>query len=54
MLGLGLYLFVELCPPEIVEEHMEALSNKNVIPGEWRDADVVNGEIIDADFHEEE
>jgi hypothetical protein len=35
VLWLGTYLFVELCPPEIVREHMHALTS--VIDGEWRE-----------------
>ncbi len=35
VIWLGAYLFVELCPPKIVEEHMRDL--KSVIEGEWRE-----------------
>ncbi len=43
VMWLGGYLFIELCPPEIVKEHMQALNQ--VIPGTlgeskgngWRD-----------------
>ncbi len=35
VLWLGTYLFVELCQPEIVREHMHALTS--VIDGEWRE-----------------
>jgi len=38
VIWLGTYLFVELCPPEVVEEHMKAL--RQVVPGEWHDASV--------------
>ena len=38
IIWLGAYLFVELCPPEVVQEHINAL--KNVVPGEWHDATV--------------
>jgi hypothetical protein len=48
---LGTYLFVELCPPEIVEEHMAALRNQ-ALPGEWRDADSSQDEIIEGEFWE--
>ena len=50
VIGLGLVLFVELCPPDIVEEHMAELTN--VIPGEWKDLDDNEGDIVDADFKE--
>jgi len=37
LIWLGSYLFVELCPEEIVQEHMDALTK--VIEGEWREID---------------
>lgn len=57
VIWLSLTLFVELCPPEIVQEHMAALNQ--VVPGQWRDSSPAEGqagpaeeEIIDAEFHE--
>jgi hypothetical protein len=35
VIWLGSYLFVELCPPDVVREHMQALTS--VIDGEWRE-----------------
>jgi hypothetical protein len=35
IIWLGAYLFVELCPDEIVQEHMDALTK--VIEGEWHE-----------------
>jgi hypothetical protein len=35
LLWLGAYLFVELCPPAIVQEHMRELTG--TIEGEWRE-----------------
>ncbi len=45
---LGSYLFVELCPPEVVQEHMDAL--KGLAPGasqkpKERDEEVIEGEF---------
>jgi uncharacterized membrane protein YkvA (DUF1232 family) len=37
VLWLGVSLFVELCPPEVVREHVDALTS--VIEGEWREAE---------------
>ncbi|NPA92243.1 MAG: DUF1232 domain-containing protein [Chloroflexi bacterium] len=37
LVSMAFYLFLELCPPEVVEEHRQAL--KSVIPGTWRDPD---------------
>lgn len=53
IIWLGFYLFVELCPPQIVEEHMKAL--RRAIPAEWHDVPGKEGEeeIIEAEFHEE-
>jgi hypothetical protein len=51
VIWLGSYLFVELCPPQVVQEHMTAL--KQVVPGQWRDAQPSDNEIIDADYWEE-
>ncbi len=50
ILWLGAYLFVELCPPYIVEEHMKAL--KQVIPGEWRDPLNSEDDVVDAEYWE--
>jgi hypothetical protein len=54
VIWIGLYLFVELCPPEVVAEHMQELTG--TIPGQWRD--VANkdndGEVIEGEFREEE
>jgi hypothetical protein len=35
LMWLGAYLFVELCPPEVVREHMHALTS--IIDGEWHE-----------------
>jgi hypothetical protein len=47
VIWLGSYLFVELCPPEVVQEHMQAL--RKVVPGEWsgsgKEEDVIEGEF---------
>ena len=53
ILGLGLYLFIELCPPDVVEEHRAAL--QRTIPGQWNEpqAPPEDEEIIDAEFWEE-
>lgn len=52
VIWLGAYLFVELCPPDIVEEHLEALTQ--VIPGEWHDAEEGGAEVIDSNFKSDE
>jgi hypothetical protein len=50
VIWLGSYLFVELCPPQIVQEHMAAL--KQVVPGEWHDAQT-DEDVIDGEYWEE-
>jgi len=53
IIGLGVYLFVELCPPEIVEEHRAALMR--TIPGHWQDPQQTGeNEIVDAEFRDED
>jgi hypothetical protein len=44
------YMFIELCPPDVVAEHRAALLN--VIPGEWKDAKP--GDIVEGQFREED
>ncbi|MEN8173037.1 MAG: hypothetical protein ABFS03_09175 [Chloroflexota bacterium] len=51
VIGIGTYIFIELCPPEIVQEHRDALSQ--TIGGQWRDPNDEEGEVIDGKFKEE-
>ena len=46
VIWLGATLFVELCPPEVVEEHRRALQGEAKAPGR-------GGEVIDAPYWEE-
>jgi uncharacterized membrane protein YkvA (DUF1232 family) len=47
LVSLGAYLFIEFCPPEVVQEHMQRLtSNMDVVAG---DNDIVDAEAIDLD-----
>ena len=49
---IGTYLFVELCPPDVVSEHRAALHQ--MIPGEWQDPQQKpEEEIIDAEFRDQ-
>lgn len=45
IIWLGAYLFVELCPPEVVQEHVDAL--RAVIPGAWRDVQASDTSKLD-------
>ena len=44
IVGLGFYLFIELCPNSVVQEYMDDM-RRVVIPGEWK-------EIIDQEPQE--
>ena len=51
VIWIGAYLFVELCPPEVVQEHMQAL-NRESSDG-WTspqpEDEVIDGEVIDVE-----
>jgi hypothetical protein len=51
VIWLGAYLFVELCPPDVVKEHMEALNRE--VAGVWHDPQENEEDIIDAEYWEE-
>lgn len=46
ILWLGTYIFTELCPPEVVEEHMKALA------GNMNSKDVNNEDVVDGETTE--
>ena len=48
IMWLGSYLFVELCPPDVVQEHMTALGSE---PRAVTDDDVVDGEATEMKDH---
>lgn len=50
LLGLAMYLFIELCPPEVVEEHLKNL--RSVIPAEFRDPPAHSAEVVDGEYRE--
>lgn len=53
IIGFGLFIFVELCPQDVVEEHRAALAG--TVPGQWHDPQQIDDEdIMDAEFTEEE
>ena len=53
IIWLSTYLFVELCPPEVVEEHMAAI--RRTIPGQWQESQFVSeDEIVDGEFRDEQ
>jgi len=50
VLWLGSSLFVELCPPHIVEEHRAEISR--ITPGNWHDPLDEEGEVIDGEWQD--
>ncbi len=53
VIWLGSYLFVELCPSEIVQEHqraLDAVADVQQVEGEPH----ISGDVIDAEFHDAE
>ncbi|MCI0521531.1 MAG: hypothetical protein L0Z70_14900 [Chloroflexi bacterium] len=53
IIWLGTYLFVELCPPDVVQEHLKNLRSP-LAEAAQRDPLEAEGEIIDAEFREED
>ena len=56
IIGVGTYLFIELCPPEIVEEHRQAI--KNIVDGKISDVKndkipIYEDQIIEGEFRDE-
>jgi hypothetical protein len=56
IIWLSTYLFVELCPPDVVQEHVDYLNN--VVAGVAKEVsdstkEVVEGETIEGEFREE-
>ena len=53
---VGIYLFVEFCPPEIVAQHRKAI--EGVLEGKARDAqddeEIAEEDIIEGEFHEDQ
>jgi len=54
--GVGIYLFIELCPPQIVEEHRQAI--RNIVNGKIEKTDdedipIYEDEIIEGEFRDE-
>lgn len=56
VMGVSFYLFVELCPPEVVEEHRRLISS--TVDGSFSSNPAPSGEpddaeVIDAEFRED-
>ena len=54
IIWLSTYLFVELCPPGVVQEHLDALNaTQNVMNGYRGTSHVDEGEVIDGEIIED-
>lgn len=45
----GLYLFLELCPPDVVREHVRDLLGNQLPARDERDVEVIEGEVVEID-----
>ncbi len=59
VIWLATYLFVELCPPTVVQEHLEALNATRKVMDSYQETsqpaghgDVIDGEIVEEDHQE--
>ncbi len=59
IIWLATYLFVELCPPNVVQEHLEALNATRKVMDNYQEtsqpasqAEVIEGEIVKEDNQE--
>ncbi len=53
VIWIGTTLFVQLCPPEVVQEHIQSLNNPPVT-GQWQNttSPTQEGEVVDGEFWE--
>ncbi len=54
VMWIGTTLFVELCPPDVVNEHLHSL-NRLPDSGQWRDTSSSNpsGDVVDGEYYED-
>jgi len=58
VLGLGMFAFIELCPKDVVDEHVRELNA--TIPGQWKNPFTYKppskpqDDVIDAEFRDKE
>jgi hypothetical protein len=59
VIWLATYLFVELCPPAVVQEHLEALKATRKVMDSYQETsqpdtqgDIIDGEIVESDAEE--
>lgn len=51
IISLGAYMFIEFCPPNVVQEHMKQLTSNISSPDD--DAEIVDGQATDVRDNEE-
>ncbi len=56
IIWLGTYLFVEMCPPDVVQEHLDALNATRKVMDSYQETSqttkngvIIDGEIVDGD-----
>jgi hypothetical protein len=56
LIWLATYLFVEMCPPDVVQEHTNAINRTMSAGGDplQQEPEIKDEEIIDAEFREED
>jgi len=53
IVSMGIYFFIEMCPTEVVRQHIrELVSNNSVIQEEAQKASPPEEEIVDAEAHD--
>ncbi len=59
VIWLATYLFVELCPPAVVQEHLEALKATRLVMDSYKETsqpgtsgEIIDGEIVDGENKE--
>jgi hypothetical protein len=59
VIWLATYLFVELCPPAVVQEHLEALKATRKVMDSYQETsqpdtqgEIIDGEIVESDTEE--
>jgi hypothetical protein len=59
VIWLATYLFVELCPPEVVQEHLDGLKATRKVMDSYQETsqtegqgEIIDGEIVDGDDQE--
>ena len=59
VIWLATYLFVELCPPAVVQEHLEALKATRKVMDSYQETsqpdmqgEIIDGEIVESDAEE--